>query len=188
MSAEDHRMLAHDLNNLLAVIINTAAFLKDEVQGDEARQDVEEISKAARRAAELVREQLGPGAGRAEPDWPDPEPPAASQGTVLIVDDEPGVLQLSRRVLEDAGYAVLTASTLGEAGELGAQQRVDLLLTDLTLPDGSGTELAEQLTGAQPAARVLYMSGDLAAQAELPLIVKPFGVDELLGRVGQALA
>jgi CheY-like chemotaxis protein len=184
MSAADQRKLAHDLNNLLAVIINTAAFLKDEVEGDEAREDVEAISNAARRAAELVRERLGPFAASVEPAPPAPE---RGQGTVLVVDDEPGVLQLSRRVLEEAGYAVLTATTFAEAGDRGTHP-IDLLLTDLTLPDGSGRELADWLMTVQPDVRVLYMSGDVAAEGELPMILKPFGVDELLGRVGQALA
>jgi CheY-like chemotaxis protein len=188
MGADDDRKLAHDLNNLLAVIINTAAFLKDEVVGDEARRDVEEISKAAQRAAELVRENLGPTARRAEEPAPatpaTAPPPSAGQGTVLIVDDEPAVLQLSRTVLESAGYAVLTASSLGEAAQVGDGRRVDLLLTDLTLPDGSGTELAGRFEGTP----VLYMSGDVEAQADLPLIVKPFGVDDLVGRVAAALA
>ena len=185
MSAADQRKLAHDLNNLLAVIINTAAFLKDEVEGDEAREDVEAISNAARRAAELVRERLGPFAPSEEPAPPAPE---KGHGTVLVVDDEPGVLQLSRRVLEEAGYVVLTATTFAEAGDRGAQRPIDLLLTDLTLPDGSGKELADWLMTVQPDARVLFMSGDVAAAGELPMILKPFGVDELLGRVGQALA
>ncbi len=80
---------------------------------------------------------------------------------ILLVEDEPAVLELMRRTLESYGYTVLHASTPERA--LRAMQegaaRVDLLLTDVVMPGMNGRELAMHLRALDPALRVLFMSG-----------------------------
>jgi CheY-like chemotaxis protein len=82
--------------------------------------------------------------------------------TILLVEDEPGVRVLSRAVLERAGYRVIEAAT--GAGGLRAwvdcDGRVDLLLTDVVMPDGmSGRDLANRLQQERPGLRVIFTSG-----------------------------
>ncbi|HET6231882.1 MAG TPA: PAS domain S-box protein, partial [Longimicrobiaceae bacterium] len=81
--------------------------------------------------------------------------------TVLLVEDEPSVRSLARRILERSGYRVLTASDGPHALSLSAAHDgpVDLLVTDVVMPGMSGRELAERLVPARPDMRVLYMSG-----------------------------
>jgi len=97
---------------------------------------------------------------------PAPELPEASElpsgrGRVLLVEDEPAVRHLARRVLERSGYAVIEAADGEEAirrfEESGAP--VDLLLTDLVMPGMSGRALAERLTALSPGLPVVFMSG-----------------------------
>ena len=81
--------------------------------------------------------------------------------TILLVEDEPAVRNLSRRVLEERGYRVLEASSGKEALERirGEEGRIHLLLTDLVMPEMGGTELASRLEVEDPTMRVLFMSG-----------------------------
>jgi PAS domain S-box-containing protein len=133
---------------------------------------------------------------------PVPGPPSAAtalEGTerILLVEDEPAVLELMRRTLESYGYTVLHASAPERA--LRAMEegdaRVDLLLTDVVMPGINGPELAAQLRALDPALRVLFMSGyssDLVAEqgllpAEVSLITKPFSPTALVARVREAL-
>jgi two-component system cell cycle sensor histidine kinase/response regulator CckA len=123
----------------------------------------------------------------------------AFEGTerVLLVEDEPAVLELMRRTLESYGYTVLHASTPERA--LRAMQdgdvRVDLLLTDVVMPGINGPQLAAQLRVFDPALRVLFMSGyssDVVAEqgllpVEVSLITKPFTPIALAARVREAL-
>jgi two-component system cell cycle sensor histidine kinase/response regulator CckA len=87
--------------------------------------------------------------------------PAGGSETILIVEDEPAVREVLRRLLEQQGYNVLTTSNGSEALALHAQHAgtIDLILTDVVMPGMSGFELAQQLTqtGKQP--KVLYVSG-----------------------------
>jgi two-component system cell cycle sensor histidine kinase/response regulator CckA len=89
--------------------------------------------------------------------------PAASQGneTILLVEDEPAVRELTRMVLSGRGYSVIEALNPQEAerlaGSYGAE--IHLLLTDVVMPGMSGRELAKRLTARHPHLRVLYMSG-----------------------------
>ncbi|MDQ3743312.1 MAG: response regulator [Acidobacteriota bacterium] len=89
--------------------------------------------------------------------------PEAARGTetVLVVDDDEMVRNLAREALELEGYTVLTARDGCEALALCRERRaeVDLLITDVVMPEMSGRELAERLADECPGARVLYMSG-----------------------------
>jgi two-component system cell cycle sensor histidine kinase/response regulator CckA len=81
--------------------------------------------------------------------------------TILLVEDEQSVRTLSRRILEVRGYRVLEAARGAEALELvrATADPIHLVLTDLVMPDMSGSELASRVVALRPAVRVLYMSG-----------------------------
>ncbi|OIP50979.1 MAG: hypothetical protein AUK28_00975 [Desulfobacterales bacterium CG2_30_60_27] len=88
------------------------------------------------------------------------ELPRGSQ-TVLVVDDEPGILKMVARILERQGYQVLSAASGAEA--LAASQAfaggIDLLLTDVVMPGMDGQKLARVLKVERPEIRVCFMSG-----------------------------
>ncbi len=117
--------------------------------------------------------------------------------TVLIVEDDPSIRDLARRVLLQRGYTVLAASSPGEAVTLVGEQRlpVDLLVTDVMLPEMSGPDLAKILAAQQPGLPVVYMSGytDTTVVRGGPLdhgatfLPKPFGPETLLRKVREVL-
>jgi CheY-like chemotaxis protein len=87
--------------------------------------------------------------------------PARGRETLLIVEDEPLILRMAKRVLSDLGYTVLTAGDGYEALETLERHAgdVQLLITDLIMPKMSGRELAARVTASRPEIRVLYSSG-----------------------------
>ena len=94
------------------------------------------------------------------------EPQAASLAAprptrVLLVEDEAAVRALFARTLESHGYAVTAASNVGDAAQKAAAlgARLDVVLTDLVLPDGNGYALAREVAATRPGLRVLIMSG-----------------------------
>ena len=117
--------------------------------------------------------------------------------TVLVVDDSEPVLSLTSRIMDRAGYRVLTAPNADWA--LSVAQRhpgsIDLLLSDVMMPGLSGPQLADRLTAMRPKVRVLYMTGYQRATANgdpvVPegsnLIEKPFKPESLLRAVRHAL-
>ena len=113
--------------------------------------------------------------------------------TVLVVEDEPQVRELLSLALTAPHRELLTAATQGAALELADGRTIDLLLTDVLLPDGTGVELAQTLRQAQPKLRVIYLSGAYD-QANFPaigddlLLVKPFSLDGLRRSVTTVLA
>ncbi len=133
---------------------------------------------------------------------PEPAPavaPAMPSGTetVLLVEDEDAVREIVRRVLERQGYHVLEASSGPRALAVAATwaRHIDLLLTDVIMPEMNGPQLAAQLLALRPGLRVLYASG-YAADAlgptglgtpDVALIQKPFTPAELSRRVREAL-
>ena len=116
---------------------------------------------------------------------------------VLVVEDEPAVLEFVRRTLESYGYTVMHASTPDRA--IRAMQdggaRVDLLLTDVVMPGMNGLELATHLRALDKDLRVLFMSGyssDIVADrgllpADVSLITKPFSPTALAAHVRRVL-
>ncbi len=111
-------------------------------------------------------------------------------GTVLVVDDQDVVRDVIKLSLESAGYRVLEAATPSEALALArdAGAEVDLLVTDVVLPEMDAFELASRITCELPAVRVLYTSGYTNAAAEGPFIQKPFTPAQLIEKVGAVLA
>jgi CheY-like chemotaxis protein len=117
--------------------------------------------------------------------------------TVLLVEDDEKVRPLVRRMLERAGYVVLEARHGEEAVFIAKQHpgTIDLLLTDVIMPEMSGSELAAELRRDRRALNILFMSGYtdsfIAGQGPLEpgfsLIMKPFGEKDLLRAVRNVL-
>ncbi|MEV0902640.1 response regulator [Actinoplanes sp. NPDC049802] len=113
-------------------------------------------------------------------------------GRVLIVEDQPDVAQLVRRLIEPAGYEIAVATdALMAVTQVASGTRPDLLITDVVMPTMTGPELAGALRTHQPDLPVLYMSGYTAAslgpQLHLDdnsmLLEKPFTRSTLLGAI-----
>ena len=78
---------------------------------------------------------------------------------VLIVDDDRAVLSFVERVLSEAGYRTMTASSGPAAIEIASTNTLDLLLTDVNMPQMTGDELARRLRHDEPTLKVLYLTG-----------------------------
>jgi PAS domain S-box-containing protein len=112
--------------------------------------------------------------------------------TVLVAEDEDGVRELLRKLLTEYGYTVLAARHGRDALMLAGQwaDGIDLLVTDVVMPEMSGRELAESLLDRRPDLKVLYISGytdDEVLQRgvrgrDVALVRKPFAAEELLRR------
>jgi two-component system, cell cycle sensor histidine kinase and response regulator CckA len=111
--------------------------------------------------------------------------------TVLLCEDEEGVRHLVEHVLTTHGYRVLAAAGPMQALELAAEQRIDVLVSDVIMPDLSGPELARRLESLQPGVRTLFVSGYTAEtvrdRGRLPagsaFLEKPFDQLSLLRAV-----
>jgi signal transduction histidine kinase/DNA-binding LacI/PurR family transcriptional regulator/CheY-like chemotaxis protein len=124
------------------------------------------------------------------------EPPELGNETVLLVEDVDAIRRLAQRVLTDGGYRVLSAADALEARDLWAanEGRVDLLLSDVTMPGPSGVAFAAELERSAKPPRVLFISGRPPGRPggpELPkgasFLSKPFSVSGLLEAVRAAL-
>jgi two-component system, cell cycle sensor histidine kinase and response regulator CckA len=132
------------------------------------------------------------------PSEPEPDvPPATASGTILVVEDEAELRELTAEVLSLAGYVVLSAASPSEALEISRAYRgpIQLLLTDVVMPEMSGRNLAELLLPAHPGMKVLYMSGYTddaivhhgVLDPGTTLLQKPFTPDGLTRMVGDVL-
>jgi len=125
--------------------------------------------------------------------------PAVRAGTetILLVEDELGVRQLVCEMLLRLGYQILQASGGAEALRLFEQHQgsIDLLITDVIMPQMSGRELAQRLKALQSSLKVLYISGytdDMLAhhgvlESNVFLLQKPFAPDELAKKLREVL-
>jgi two-component system cell cycle sensor histidine kinase/response regulator CckA len=128
---------------------------------------------------------------------PATETPRGGRETVLLVEDEVGVRNLARRALQRFGYRVLEAGNGEEALTLArhAAEPIDLLLTDVVMPEMGGRELALHLVRERPSTRVLYTSGytdtgvlqDEIRDAVVSFLPKPYTPQELAQKVREVL-
>jgi CheY-like chemotaxis protein len=119
----------------------------------------------------------------------------APLATVLVVDDDPDVLELAVSVIETAGHSVLSAASGPEAlALLEGPAQVDLLFTDIVMPGMNGFALAQRARQIRPALRVLYTSGHLKNVplterdgAPGRLVPKPWRAKDLTAEIQNAL-
>ena len=117
--------------------------------------------------------------------------------TILIVDDEPAVLAIGQRQLQNLGYDVLAAGSAREAASLIRTHpgKIDLLLTDVIMPEMNGPELVRMVVVLRPGIRCLYMSGytadQLASEGMLDkdtrVLLKPFTNETLAAEIRRML-
>jgi CheY-like chemotaxis protein len=129
---------------------------------------------------------------QAAPDEVDAEQPAVLRGdeTILVVEDEDGVRELVRQILVEHGHAVLTARHGRDALLLAEryERPIDLLVTDVVMPEMGGGELVERLTALRPDLKILYISGYTNDEvlrrgvqgAETSFLHKPFTSEGLM--------
>lgn len=208
--------VAHELNNLLTVININTEFLLASAGGDATRiEELEEIQRAAHRASTLARRLLA--ASRLEPfdasvttsarkrtpprgATKGKAVPAAGDriaGTVLLVEDEPGLRALVKRVLTQRGYRVLEAADGAIALRLAAGHvgEIDLVLTDVDMPNLGGRGMVEELKELSPDLSVLFMSGhpkdevfpEPGRAKKTAYLQKPFTAETLYAEVRAAL-
>jgi CheY-like chemotaxis protein len=119
----------------------------------------------------------------------------ATGEVILLVDDNPGLRRMTRRMLMGLGYRVYDASDGNQAlALLDAGEGIDLLFTDVGLPGGlDGYELAERARRCRPGLKVLFATGyggeaQAARRGGDPLILKPYRGDDLAARIRAGLA
>lgn len=114
--------------------------------------------------------------------------------TILLIEDEAFVREVTCEVLENAGYRVLSAKDSAEGASLHERHldEIDLLITDIVLPAGNGRELAGKLKKKAPGLKALLVSGyaeQIGAQKQdaIECLAKPFSSTALLQRVRRVL-
>ncbi len=127
-----------------------------------------------------------------------PSAPRPADTTIVVVDDDPVTLTLVERTLRSEGYRVWTATRAAEARTLLADLAgaVDLVLTDVAMPGGLGSELALQIRSSQRWVRVLFMSSYprehlVKHGVDIPeeqLLSKPFPPAQLVNRIRDTLS
>lgn len=119
------------------------------------------------------------------------QPAIKETGTILIVDDEPALLIMTSEMLTSHGYRVLTAANAIEAMGILEKMQVDLVLSDIIMPDISGFQLAAMLRERYPGIKIQLMSGysgnidvaDVDRELIGSLLHKPFHAEALIARI-----
>lgn len=124
-------------------------------------------------------------------------PAIGGKETVLLVEDDPGILRSTQTILETLGYKVLGASTPGKAVRLAKQHsgEIHLLLTDVIMPEMNGKDMSKQIQAHNPNIKSLFMSGYPAnviaprgiLEEGIYFLQKPFSVNELASKVREVL-
>ena len=117
--------------------------------------------------------------------------------TVLVVEDEPAILRITRTTLQRLGYSVLAAASAREALALEAQHEgpLHLLLTDVVIPEMNGFDLYRKIAASRTEIKVVFMSGYSAdvlpstgdGKGDVALLQKPFSMRQLAAKVREVL-
>jgi CheY-like chemotaxis protein len=185
--------IAHDFNNLLTVIRGFSELSLTELQDqDPVKSNIEEIHKA-----KIYFPRVEPATDGILQPVESVSYPRGDE-TVLLVEDEPTVRDLSARILREQGYRVIEAKDGAMALRLAEENgitAIDLLLTDVIMPKMGGKELADRVRSFHPNIRVLFTSGyndDAIAHhgvldSGIAFLPKPFTSASLTRKVREVL-
>jgi CheY-like chemotaxis protein len=209
--------VAHELNNLLTVIqINTEFLLESAGENSSSAQELGEIQSASRRASILARQLLASsrlepfdaslaeaalrkrtGAGSAKSAAIALGNAVRTSETILLVEDQASVRTLAKKILSQKGYRVFEAADGAIALRVAAAHvgEIDLVLTDVAMPNLGGRGMVEELRELSPGIRVLFMSGYPKEEVfpakgsgnSIPYLQKPFTGEMLFSEVRAAL-
>lgn len=120
---------------------------------------------------------------------------AKAPRNILVVDDDSDIRSLTRTFLEHEGYNVFTCESADRAIHIFRRSPIDLLITDYSMPNRSGMDLAREAKGIRPSLPVLIVSGAIVDQVQLELmrirnwnfLPKPFSLPQLLAEVHRIL-
>jgi len=124
---------------------------------------------------------------------------ATQRATILLTEDDPDVRQMLAMLLDSAGHTVIEAENPDHALERAKQYQghIDLLLTDVVMPGGTGRDLARRIESVRPNLRVLYISGypeyggmsafESVLEPGVPFLAKPFTRDVLIQKINDML-
>lgn len=175
----------------LAVLYTSGYTENSIVHGGRLDPGVELISKPYTREAlaRKVRHVLANRSQRALAAKPAPvvrrplEPVRRFDVRILLVEDDALIRVNTTEILEELGYQVIQADTAQQAARLAAQTQVDVLVTDVGLPDGNGLDLAADLLVSNPSLKIVVASGYGNSQTNVPtgavVISKPYGPEAL---------
>ncbi|WP_320040854.1 PAS domain S-box protein [uncultured Desulfobacter sp.] len=126
-----------------------------------------------------------------------PKPVPTGTETILLVEDEPAILKMTRMMLERKGYSVLPADGPADAIRITNEHvgKIDLLMTDVVMPEMNGRDLAKKVTAVFPEIKLLFMSGYAAEvithkgvlEDGVAFIQKPFSTNELAKKIRKVL-
>jgi PAS domain S-box-containing protein len=127
----------------------------------------------------------------------DGEVPLGRGENVLLVEDDPMLLEMGKTMLHHLGYTVVPAATPGEAIRIAKEdgRKIDLVITDVVMPEMNGKELSERLLEVRPGVKQLFMSGYTAdviahrgvVEEGINFMKKPFSMKDLAGKVREVL-
>jgi CheY-like chemotaxis protein len=119
--------------------------------------------------------------------------------SILVIDDDPSIRKLLRHVLEEAHYTVFEAADGDQAMRLARQQPVDLIITDILMPERDGLEVIRQMRRENPLVKIIALTGggsylgletletakDFGAVGTM---AKPFDIHQLIDVVGKSIS
>jgi CheY-like chemotaxis protein len=124
-----------------------------------------------------------------------PIPQGSVEDTILVVEDDRNVREMTAESLRELGYSVLQAADGPEALNLLENERVDLIFTDIVMPQMNGRQLADAVTEKWPDIRILYTTGyarnaivhNGVLDHGVSLLAKPFSLEQLAHKVREVL-
>src|SRR5262245_21499818 len=113
---------------------------------------------------------------------------------LLVVDDEPIICHSFRRVISSPEVEVLTAGSVAEGWERGEQDRPDVIVLDLQLPDGTGLDLFDRIRGADPRRPVVFITAHSTTETTIEAmkrgafdyLLKPLDLERVSALLGRA--
>jgi len=195
--------LVHDLNNLLTAVMGNIALAQQKLGADaEVSGNLVDAIRGAEAASQVIRElsaaERSSAVGFTRPPLARTAPLELGGGeSILLVDDEPTLLQMASTTLEQLGYDVVACTTAEDALRVldASPTGVDLLVTDVVMPRMNGKELAARVRSLHPRVAVLFTSGygesvvstRGAQQDGVHFVDKPYRLTQLAAKVREVL-